>query len=396
MKKVLFLTLCIVAVFSIATVCFAAGVEMLSSADLEKLLGESELRPLSTLSGETVVISRAPSTESNTSDSNTVNVRPSTTTTTPTRPSTATTTPTRPSRGTASGESYGVATRPSTSTSTSSSEEGDNRFVLPADFVATIMSGDTLPSLRPGLSPEIIEAIEAINSGDRVSAADLLEALDRPIARRSGDVFVLVSGDSKKEEDKKEEEKAEPVEKVIWAEASTWAIDELNTANDKGLIPPIFGKENLKSNITRKEFAHVAVKLYERLAGKKAEKASKNPFTDTKDEEVLKAYNVGVTQGTSETTFAPDTEITREQMATMITRALEKAGVDVSVDLTKVKEFTDDSEMHNWSRGAIYFMAEKGIINGVDTKAYRYGVKNNASREQALAISNRSSDKFAK
>ena len=80
----------------------------------------------------------------------------------------------------------------------------------------------------------------------------------------------------------------------------------------------------------------------------------------------------------------------------MITRALEQAGVDVTVDLTKVKEFTDDSEMHNWSRSAIYFMADKGIINGVDTKAYRYGVKNNASREQALAISNRSSDKFAK
>ena len=403
MKKYLFLTICLIIVLSLATVCCAASSSYISDTSrlLERVESEAlketakDLTTITMLSGDSLGISRAPITESNTSSSNTTNVRPSTSVSTPSRPSTATTTPTRPSRGTASGESLGIAARPSASTSTSSSEEGDNRFVAPADFVATIMSGDTLPVHRPEVTPELVEAIEALKSGDRISVGDVLTELGRPVARRSGDVFVLVSGDSKKE-DKKEEEKAEPVEKVIWAEASTWAIDELNTANDKGLIPTIFSKENLKSNITRKEFAHVAVKLYERLAGKKAEKASKNPFTDTKDDEVLKAYNVGITSGTSDTTFAPDTEITREQMATMITRALEKAGVDVSVDLTKVKEFTDDSEMHNWSRSAIYFMAEKGIINGVDTKAYRYGVKNNASREQALAISNRSSDKFAK
>ena len=41
--------------------------------------------------------------------------------------------------------------------------------------------------------------------------------------------------------------------------------------------------------------------------------------------EVLKAYNLGITKGISENEFAPNELITREQMATMMTRALGSA-----------------------------------------------------------------------
>ena len=80
-------------------------------------------------------------------------------------------------------------------------------------------------------------------------------------------------------------------------------------------------------------------------------------------------------------------------MATMMARALEKAGVDTFVDLTKIKEFTDDSEMHNWSRSAIYFMSNIEIIKGMGDN--RFGVKENASREQSIIISVRSATKFS-
>ena len=54
------------------------------------------------------------------------------------------------------------------------------------------------------------------------------------------------------------------------------------------------------------------------------EKATVNPFTDTYDAEVLKAYNPGITNGTSETTFSPEELITREQMATIKWHILEE------------------------------------------------------------------------
>ncbi|MBR6252964.1 MAG: S-layer homology domain-containing protein [Clostridia bacterium] len=387
MKRVLFLTACLVAVLSLFTVCFA--VRQISSTELEKLLeraGATELSDdtvtlITMLSGETLGISRATeATDSSTTTTSTV-VRPSR----PSRPST--------SRVTSSGESTGVVTRPSTSTTTSTdaTEEGEStsKVVMDPDRLAEIMaaiaSGDvsvSLPIVRP-----TIKLSGDLTTLDTEAIATIIETLVAEKGKVSGEDAVQTRPTAPAK-----------VEKVSWAEASAWALDELNAANEKGLIPQVFSKANLKANITRKEFAHVSVKLYELLSGKAAEKPAKNPFTDTDDEEVLKAYNVGITEGTDKEKglFSPDKEITREQMATMITRALEKAGIDVTVDLTKVKEFTDDSEMHNWSRSAIYFMADKEIINGVDTKAYRYGVKSNASREQALVISGRSAEKFAK
>ena len=267
------------------------------------------------------------------------------------------------------------------------------RVIFDKDKIVSLLSSGDKSILLP--------SFDKLKPAGKRSGEKLDSELVEAIAESIGTLIIPKASGEKVSGDKKEEIKEEVkeiIEKINWSEASAWALDELNKANEKGLIPSVFSKANLKSNITRKEFAHISVKLYELLAGKKADKPEKNPFTDTDDEEVLKAYNVGITEGTDKEKglFSPDKEITREQMATMITRALEKAGIDVTVDLTKVKEFTDDNEMHNWSRGPIYFMAEKEIIKGIDSKAYRYGVKNNASREQAVVISVRSADEFKK
>ena len=84
--------------------------------------------------------------------------------------------------------------------------------------------------------------------------------------------------------------------------------------------------------------------------------------------------------------------LTREQMATMLTRAVAKAGISTTVNLGKVSKFNDDSEMHDWGREAIYFMSNKGIIKGMGDNLY--GVSSNATREQAIAISLRSVETF--
>ena len=109
---------------------------------------------------------------------------------------------------------------------------------------------------------------------------------------------------------------------------------------------------------------------------------------------MLKAYNVGITQGTGADTFTPDALITREQMATMMTRALTKAGIDTKVDLEKVTKFADDAEMHDWGKESIYYMSSIEIIKGIGNNAFN--VLGNATREQALLISVRSAEKFAK
>ena len=188
-------------------------------------------------------------------------------------------------------------------------------------------------------------------------------------------------------------EESEESEEYTWSKASEWAEPELKEASKQNLIPEIFDEANLTKNITRKEFAHTVVKMYEKITGQKAVPIAKNPFTDTKDKEVLKAYNIGITNGTSDTTFSPDALITREQMATMMTRALTKAGKDTSRP-ESAKLFADDSEFSEYAKDSIYYMSSIEIIKGVGEN--KFNAKGNASREQALAISIRCVKKLNK
>ena len=183
------------------------------------------------------------------------------------------------------------------------------------------------------------------------------------------------------------------INRNTWKNASEWAETELDKANKMEIIPNKLKYADLTANITRAEFAHVAVKLYEKLTGNKAIAVPNNPFIDTADEEVLKAYNLEITKGTSEVTFNPDDLITREQMATMMTRALKKAGINTNSDGIKAK-FNDHNDISEYAIESVYFMSTNDIIKGVGDNTFNS--KGNATREQALLISERSAEKFSR
>ncbi|MCR4771529.1 MAG: fibro-slime domain-containing protein, partial [Oscillospiraceae bacterium] len=161
-------------------------------------------------------------------------------------------------------------------------------------------------------------------------------------------------------------------------QASAWAQAELAEADALGVIPECLQGADLTQPITRAEFAAVSVKVYEALSGAKAEPIAVNPFTDTSDEEVLKAFNVGVTNGMSDTTFEPDTLLNRQTAATMLTRVYKKTALDgwtLETDgsyneqfkgmFTQPEPFADDADISGWAKDSVYFMAANGIINGV-------------------------------
>ena len=71
-------------------------------------------------------------------------------------------------------------------------------------------------------------------------------------------------------------------------------------------------------------------------------------------------------------------------MATMIARAMQKAGFDISIDLEKVTQFADDNEMHDWGRTSIYSMSEKEIVKGIGDN--KFNPLGDAKIEEAIAI----------
>ena len=197
-------------------------------------------------------------------------------------------------------------------------------------------------------------------------------------------------------------------------EASEWAKDELARADELGLIPDCLDGADLTADITRAEFAAVAVKVYEALSGTAAIPAVNNPFTDCNDVEVLKAYNIGAVNGTSATTYDPDALLNREQAATMLTRVFKKISLvgwtlqtdgQFTLPYTKPAAFADDKDISAWAKDSVYFMAANGIINGVGNN--KFAPKNvtteeqatgyaNATREQALLIAVRMVENLGK
>lgn len=184
-----------------------------------------------------------------------------------------------------------------------------------------------------------------------------------------------------------------------WSSASAWAAPELERADKAGLIPDVLKGQDLTEDITRAEFAALSVRLYEVMCGNTVAPAMQNPFTDTADPEILKAYALGITKGTTATAFRPNLLISREQVATMLTRTVQAAKPQLVLDTTGVTPFADDALISDFARQSVYFMAKSGIIKGFSGN--KFGPKNttaaeeaagyaNATREQSLVIAMRS------
>lgn len=190
--------------------------------------------------------------------------------------------------------------------------------------------------------------------------------------------------------------------------ASDWALEEVKKAEETNLFPDILSGKDLTEDITRAEFAAVSVKLYEYISNEKVN-VSESVFDDTDDEYVLKAYNIGIVTGISETEFVPDGFLNREQAAVMLTRVYKKLTMsdwsiekdsEFKLEYEKPEIFSDDSLISDWAKESVYFMAAKGIVKGVGD--YKFAPRNiteeeklsgyaNASREQAIIMALRMS-----
>ena len=88
--------------------------------------------------------------------------------------------------------------------------------------------------------------------------------------------------------------------------------------------------------VTRGQMASFMARLYEKLKGASAPVVS-TPFTDVdKDsfayDDVSRIYGLGLTTGTSETTFSPNDTVTREQMASFLARLYRVLTVEPNQD----------------------------------------------------------------
>lgn len=188
----------------------------------------------------------------------------------------------------------------------------------------------------------------------------------------------IESSDTTENEDSKgENEKA-----VAFADCENhWAKDDIAYMYSKGYVngtsETTFAPD---SDITRAEFAAMAV----RILGLDSSEYS-GVFADVKAGQwyanvVEAAYKAGIVLG-SDGYFRPDDRITREEMAVMLMRAYRLAREYTN---KTESDFADKDNISDWAKEAVSSACELGLINGMSDGSF--APKNNATRAQAAVV----------
>ncbi len=115
------------------------------------------------------------------------------------------------------------------------------------------------------------------------------------------------------------------------------------------------------------------------------------PFTDLKydwyRDAVAWAYENGIVNGITETTFEPDTSITREMTAAIFYRFAEFVGTDVTVDDSVTVELPDYNKIREYARDAARWAYSVGLITGTNNGGkVVFDPRGNATRAQVAAM----------
>lgn len=116
------------------------------------------------------------------------------------------------------------------------------------------------------------------------------------------------------------------------------------------------------------------------------------PFTDVAPgawyyDAVAWAYFNNVVSGTSETTFAPNDVITREQMAVILYGYTAEFAPEFTGNAASLNTFPDAGSVANWAYAAMSWAVGNGLISGMGSGGVSYlSPQGSATRAQASAI----------
>ena len=149
---------------------------------------------------------------------------------------------------------------------------------------------------------------------------------------------------------------------------SDWAKDEIQQAKQEGLVPEISGNPFYTTPITRIQFAELVVNMVEKILDKEITAAPDTTFTDTTNQSVLKAYESGIVNGVGEDKFEPNNTTNRQEIASMLYRAMDYIAVNqgshlVDIDVN-LDAYTDGSTVSDWAKISVGYLASEGIMKG--------------------------------
>ncbi|AFS77127.1 S-layer-like domain-containing protein [Gottschalkia acidurici 9a] len=182
-----------------------------------------------------------------------------------------------------------------------------------------------------------------------------------------------------------------------FAQNSAWSGQGISNFLTNGIeAPNVLKDEKYYYPITREEFTELVIGFYVKVSNINRDdiEVKENPFKDTTSLDVQRAYSLGIIQGISKDAFSPNDNITREQIATMVTRLLKLKGIDTETnyDLSYCK---DKDEISEWALDSLSYFVENGIIKGVNISNSNLYIhpKSTATVEAVITILDRIAEK---
>ena len=128
-----------------------------------------------------------------------------------------------------------------------------------------------------------------------------------------------------------------------------------------------------------------------RLAGINPADYQTRKFTDVKADAYYAPYvnwavSKGIVSGTTSTTFAPDSNIAREQMAVIMKNYADKMGYSIPKTLEAVT-FADNAQISSWAKDAVKAMQQAGVLSGKENN--RFDPQGSATRAEAATVLHR-------
>ena len=164
-----------------------------------------------------------------------------------------------------------------------------------------------------------------------------------------------------------------------------WAADNILFAASRGLLSGTSDTTfSPNTGMTRGMF----VTALGRLAGINPDSYKTGKFTDVKADAYYAPYvnwaaQNGIVEGVTATTFAPDTNINREQMAVIMANYAKKLGYDLPKTLQAVT-FADNAQISSWAKNAVRTMQQAGILAGKNGN--KFDPKGTATRAEVATV----------
>lgn len=159
----------------------------------------------------------------------------------------------------------------------------------------------------------------------------------------------------------------------------SWFTDAVEFVYENGLMNGTAG--TTFSPALHMSRGMIVTVLY-RLEGS-PETSGQMPFEDVPakfyyHDAVAWSYENGIVNGVSGTAFAPDADVTREQLVTIFYRYANAKGYDTT-SMNDLAAYEDEYQVSGFARNALVWAVESGIINGVtDTTLVPQGSANRA------------------